>query len=126
MKDLSTYKLTSSTIDTLVLIAKSMTLSEALCVLEKLNSEYLTKDVYVLGQTVKIKFEDLVDDPYNLMKPLERLANIWYFGGSPGHEEWRLGSVSQYVTESLLYELVQNGSKQIESLVYDLVAGGAP
>jgi len=103
-----------------------MTLSEVLCVLEKLNSEYLTKGVYVPGQTVLMPFEDLANNPYNLLKPLERLDNIWYFGGPPGHEEWRIGSIGQYVTESLLYEIVQNGSERIESLVYDLVAGGAP
>jgi hypothetical protein len=118
---------TINLLKSVLVVVNSLTLAEALEILGKLSKVYLFRGVYLDNQTATlIKFEDLGDDCFNLIRPINRLDNIWFHGGPPGNEEWICGPVCQYVADVILHEIMERGEKQVADIVHSVVALGAP
>lgn len=106
---------------------RSLTLLEALKILESLNSYHNIRGIYKNEKNATLmRFEDLANDTTNLVKPLHILDYIWYHGGPPGQADWRFGAVCQYVADVLLHEIIEHGEEYVVTVVYKIVSQGAP
>lgn len=107
-------------------IAFSLTLAEAMELLDSLDETYLKEIVYRNYNTAPpIAFRTLewYSDP---MEPCSQIGPIWFEGGPPGHRDWIDGMVSQYVADRILYAMTERGERIVAAKIDAILRHGIP
>ena len=108
-------------------IASSLSLADAMYLLESLDAYYLEKVIYEDCREARlIVFRTLARRSGNLAKPCTQIGPIWFEGGPPGERNWVRGMVSQYVADCILRAFITFGQRVTEAKIDTVLRYGSP
>jgi hypothetical protein len=108
-------------------IASSITLGEALDLLDSVDVTYALEAVFEdIPKPQARTFASLANNLYDCVKPCNRVGPFWAACGPPGREDWKLIYACQYVADALLRGTLRYGQEFIYAKIAALLRAGAP
>lgn len=109
--------------ETILYITHSLTLAEALELLESIDTRYVEDELWSPGMRI-FTLNDL--GLAEMLMPCSRLGPYWFYGGPPGKYEWVRGLACQFVADRLMRAVARYGTEFVGAKLDAMLRRGAP